>query len=308
MPAMVSSTVTDVSMKEDIGYGAVMGMPGRRAAGESDRNSFRKPGIIGIDEISLKKGHKDFVTVITSYTDAGIRISGIVVGREKVGVRNFLFCIPKRLQKSIKAVCCDMYEGYISAVKEVSGKKAAVAADRFHVAELYRKDLETLRKQEMKRLKKKLPGKEYEKLKGAMRALRKNESEPGSDESEVLRKLFRHSPLLKTAYELCGELTYIFNRRISEDKAEREIGIWSEVVRLFGMNLSESFLSASEKYMEEITDYFSGRLTGGFAEGLNSKIRVIKRRCYGIFNVRHLFQRIFIDTEGYSLFGCRGKI
>jgi transposase len=141
-----------------------------------------------------------------------------------------------------------------------------------------------------------------------MRALRKNESEPGSDESEVLRKLFRHSPLLKTAYELCGELTYIFNRRISEDKAEREIGIWSEVVRLFGMNLSESFLSASEKYMEEITDYFSGRLTGGFAEGLNSKIRVIKRRCYGIFNVRHLFQRIFIDTEGYSLFGCRGKI
>ncbi|HAO19487.1 MAG TPA: hypothetical protein DCQ37_02690 [Desulfobacteraceae bacterium] len=40
---------------------------------------------------------------------------------------------------------------------------------------------------------------------------------------------------------------------------------------------------------------------------LNNKIRVIKRRCYGIFNVRHLFQRIFIDMEGYSLFGCRGE-
>ena len=59
MPAPVSSTVTDAGMKEDIGYGAVMGMIGRRAAGGSDRNSFRKPGITGIDGISLKKGHKD---------------------------------------------------------------------------------------------------------------------------------------------------------------------------------------------------------------------------------------------------------
>jgi transposase len=308
MLAPVSSTVTDVSMKEGIGYGAVMGMIGRRVRDESDRNSFRKLGIIGIDEISLKKGHKDFVTIITSYTDAGIRILGIAAGREKAGVKDFLSCIPKRLQRSIKAVCCDMYEGYISAVKEVFGKKAAVVADRFHVAELYRKDSETLRKQEMKRLKKKLPDKEYKKLKGAMWALRKNESELRSYESEVLRRLFRHSPLLKTAYELCGELTYIFNRRISEDKAEREIGIWSEVVRLFGINLSESFLSTSEKHIEEISDYFSGRLTSGFAEGLNNKIRVIKRRCYGIFNVRHLFQRIFIDMEGYSLFGCRRTI
>jgi len=51
--------------------------------------------------------------------------------------------------------------------------------------------------------------------------------------------------------------------------------------------------------MEEITDYFTGRQTGGFAEGLNNKIRVIKRRCYGIFNIKHLFQRIFTDTDIY---------
>ena len=201
-----------------------------------------------------------------------------------------------------------MYEGYISAVKEVSGKKAAVIADRFHIAELYRKDSDTLRKQELKRLKKKLPEKEYKKLKGAMWALRKNDSELRSDEREVLRRLFRQSPVLKTAYELREELTYIFNRMISKDKAEKEIGIWAGVVRLFGMNLSENFLSTSEKHMEEITNYFTGRLTSGFAEGLNNKIKVIKRRCYGIFNVNHLFQRIFIDMEGYSLFGCRAEI
>lgn len=306
--AMVSSTVSDVSMKEDIGYEAVMGIIGRRVASQADWKSFRQIGIIGIDEISLKKGHKDFVTVITSYADDRIRILGIVAGREKVGVKKFLSCIPKRLQKSIKAVCCDMYEGYISAVKEVFGKKVAVIADRFHIAELYRKDFDTLRKQELKRLKKKLPEKEYKKLKGAMWALRKNESELRSDEREVLIRLFRQSPVLKTAYELREELTYIFNRMISKDKAKKEIGIWAGVVRLFGMNLFESFLSTLEKHTEEITNYFTGRLTSGFAEGLNNKIKVIKRRCYGIFNVNHLFQRIFIDMEGYSLFGCRAEI
>ena len=60
--------------------------------------------------------------------------------------------------------------------------------------------------------------------------------------------------------------------------------------------------------MEEISDYFTERRTSGFAEGLNNKIKVIKRRCYGIFNIKHLFQRIFIDTEGYSLFRCHGEI
>jgi transposase len=223
-------------------------------------------------------------------------------------VREFLSGIPKRLRKSVKAVCCDMYEGYIGAAGEVFGKKVAVVADRFHVAGLYRKSFETLRRQEMKRLKTKLSGKEYKKLKGAMRALRKKNSELRSDGREVLRRLFRYSPILKTAYELCEELTYIFNRRISKDKAKKEIGIWAELVRLFGMSCFESFLSTSEKRIEEIADYFTGRLTGGFVEGLNNKIRVIKRRCYGIFNVRHLFQRIFIDLEGYSLFGCRSKI
>lgn len=160
----------------------------------------------------------------------------------------------------------------------------------------------------MKRLRKKLPEKEYEKPEGAMRALRKTDSEPGYGERELLRRLFRHSPVLKTAYELREELTYISDRGISEDKALREIGIRCRVARLHGMKLSENFLSASEKHTEEITDYFTGRLTGGSAEGSDNKIRVIRHRCYGISDITHLFRRIFTDTEGYSLFGYRGNI
>ena len=58
--------------------------------------------------------------------------------------------------------------------------------------------------------------------------------------------------------------------------------------------------------MDEITNYFLDRQTSGFVEGLNNKIKVIKRRCYGILNVKHLFQRIYLDLSGYAL--CAWKI
>jgi transposase len=54
--------------------------------------------------------------------------------------------------------------------------------------------------------------------------------------------------------------------------------------------------------MNEIANYFINRQTSGFVEGLNNKITVIKRRCYGILNVKHLFQRIHLDLSGYALF------
>ncbi|RKZ89525.1 MAG: hypothetical protein DRR19_11445 [Candidatus Parabeggiatoa sp. nov. 1] len=63
--------------------------------------------------------------------------------------------IPKRLRKTIVAVCSDMYEGFINAVKEVL-KFVPIVVDRFHVSKLYRKGLDELRKSEMKRLKKEL--------------------------------------------------------------------------------------------------------------------------------------------------------
>jgi transposase len=44
------------------------------------------------------------------------------------------------------------------------------------------------------------------------------------------------------------------------------------------------------------------RASSGFVEGLNNKIKVIKRRCYGIKKVGTLFQRLWLDLRGYALF------
>jgi transposase len=47
---------------------------------------------------------------------------------------------------------------------------------------------------------------------------------------------------------------------------------------------------------------FVNRLNSGFVEGLNNKVKTIKRRCYGILRVTTLFQRLYLDLEGYRRF------
>jgi transposase len=77
---------------------------------------------------------------------------------------------------------------------------------------------------------------------------------------------------------------------------------WKQLVQESELDCFDSFLSTLDKRLDEITNYFVARKNSGFVEGLNNKIKVIKRRCYGIFNVGHLFQRLFIDLAGYEQF------
>ena len=98
-----------------------------------------------------------------------------------------------------------MYEGFVNATKEVLGKRVKIVIDRFHVAKLYRSGLDSLRKQELKRLKQELSEESYSQLKGTMWALRKSEETLTDDDKDVLVCLFWHSPCLKMAYGFCNE-------------------------------------------------------------------------------------------------------
>jgi len=302
MLEMVNSTVVDVSIKEALGYKAVMGIIHRHIDTEVSWKDIERLDVVGLDEISLKKGHKDFVTIVTARIDEQTKILAVLKGRKKETVKEFLSSIPKRLKKTVNAVCSDMYDGYVNAATEVFGKDVIIVVDRFHVAKLYRKDLDGLRKKEMKRLEKELSEKEYKKLNGVMWILRKNMKELTDEELKILKRLFRHSPILEIAYKLCNELTDIFEDDISKSVATRRINDWKKKVEASGLKCFNKFLSTLDKYWDKIVNYFINRQTSGFVEGMNNKIKVIKRRCYGILNVKHLFQRIYLDLEGYSLY------
>ncbi|MCP3683038.1 MAG: ISL3 family transposase, partial [bacterium] len=219
---LVNSTVSDVAHRENLGEDAIQGIIDRHISKKIDWNKVKSIPIVGLDEISLKKGHKDFVTIVTANIDGEITLLGVLEGNKRDTVKKFLLSIPSRLRKTVRVVCSDLHEGFINAAKEVF-KSAKVTADRFHVAKLYRNCLEKLRKQEMKRLREELSEEEYKGLKGIMWILRKNPSKLENDELIKLEQLFKYSPELKTAYELSNGLTDIFNEKISKRRAKNKI-------------------------------------------------------------------------------------
>lgn len=300
---LVNSTVNDVSRKEKLGYDEVEAILERAVGQKANWQEFTELPILGIDEISLKKGHRDFATIVTVRSRTGKnQVLGVLENREKATVKEFLLSIPKHLRDSVEEVCSDLYEGYTEAAREVFKETVRITVDRFHVAKLYRSAVDGQRKKEMRRLKQELSKEEYENFKGSLWRIRKRPQELTTEDKKALAKLFGHSPVLLMIYLYAGSLTEIFESPLSKVEAEEWLRAWMRLVTEQGVVGFEKFLKTLDEKMDMITNYFVRRQTSGFVEGLNHKIRVIMGRCYGLFNRVHVFQRLTLDLGGYEQF------
>ena len=97
-------------------------------------------------------------------------------------------------------------------------------------------------------------------------------------------------------------LTAIFDQHSSPTSAKTKIRVWVRRVTRSGLRCFDRFINTLGHWWVEIINYFVNRDNSGFVEGLNNKLKALKRRCYGLFNLEHLFQCIFLDLEGYRLF------
>jgi transposase len=296
---LVNSTVTDVACKLSVGQDVVIGVIERWIETSVDWEEFETIEVIGIDEIALKRGHRNFVALVTTATERGVEILAVLQDRTKETVGAFLGAIPSRLQKSINTVCTDMYLGYVNAAKEQL-PNAKIVIDRFHVAKAYRDCADAVRKKETRRLRQELSSDEYDKIKGLMWTFRQRPENVSAEERIKLKKLFDYSPQLQKAYRLREELTAIFDGNYTKVGAKNAIQAWRKRVCEQGMEAFESFLTTLDNWLDEITNYFLDGQTSGFVEGFNNRVKVLKRRCYGIFDIQHIFQRLTLDVKGYE--------
>ena len=299
---LINSTVADVSRKGNIDYHAVYNLIDRYIESDIDFSQITALGILGLDEISMKKGYRDFVTLITYRINNQVHILGVVEGREKADIKVFLRKIPRRLRKTIQAACCDLYDGYMNACKEVFKDKVPVVADRFHVRKLYRKSVVNLRKSELVRLRKTLTEAEYAKLKPAIALLRKQKDYFTETEKPIVEPLFILTPRLKLAYQFSREITGIFDSQITPAVAKEKMIDWIEKVTNSDFVCFNKFIKTLSTYQVQITNYFIQRHNSGFVEGFNNRVKVLKRRCYGLSSATKLFQRLVLDTMGLSRF------
>ena len=299
---LINSTVADVSAKEGVDYHSIEALIDKYIEQKIDFSTIQSLGAIGLDEISLKKGHRDFVTLVTYRHEKQVRLLAVLEGRQKATLEAFFRQIPRRLKKTITAICCDLYDGYIQAAKAVFKNKVPVIADRFHVSTLYRRSLITLRKAELRRLKRQLSIEAYQQLKPAIALLKKQKDYFSEEESKILIPLFAYSPSLKLAYQFSHQLTSLFNMNLTKQQAREKTMEWLAEVTASKLMCFNRFIKTLNKYFDEITNYFIAKNNSGFVEGFNNKVKVLKRRCYGLRSSARLFQRIILDTLGFERF------
>jgi transposase len=299
---LINSTLTDVTEKEDVSYDALLGILDRWIARSVDWATLEAFSTIGIDEIALLKGHRDFVAVISAQNVHGdLHILAVLPDRLKATLVTWLEAMPASLRARITTVCTDMWEGYITAAQEVL-PAARIVIDRFHVARHYRDSVDTLRKQEVRRLKKDLPKDAVDDLKHTLWPFRKRADDLDPTEQARLDTLLAYSPALQQAYTLREELTTIFDTARSKADGLRRIHFWRQRVAKSGLTCFDPFLKVLDTWLDLIANYFISHQTSSFVEGLNNKLKVLKRRCYGLRNVERLFQRLTLDLEGYRRF------
>lgn len=244
--------------------------------------------VLGIDEISLKKRHRQFALVIS---DIDRRcILEILPIRDKAALEKWIDSLGDAQRKAIHYASIDMWAPYYQAVRKKLSH-AKIVVDRFHVMKQLNERITQLRSNIQKNSRCDI----QEILKGSRWILVRNRSELSSDEEKKLQKVLEACPDLRVPYLLKEEFRQIFEKSRNRDQAERFLRAWRLKAELAGNKFLIKFIKTLKNWWQQILNYFIERVTNGFVEGLNGAIRNIIRRAFGYRNFDNFRYQVFAE-------------
>ena len=285
----LSSNRKKVAKQIGLSQSTVRDIFNRFAQTKVDHNRELLTRVLGIDEISLKKRHKQFALVISDIERKCILT--VLPDRSKDTLIKWLSQLSDQQRKAIKYVSIDMWTPYKEAVvKELP--KAKLVVDRFHVMKHLNERISQIRR----KIHKDTTDEAIKTaLKGSRWILVRNRADLSSKETTKLNEILKLCPEIRTIYLLKEEYRLIFEKIESKDKAERFLSAW----KLKAMSTSNPFLARFVKTLTNwwpyILNYFFEKITNGFVEGLNGAIRNIIRRAFGYRNFRNFKLQVFAE-------------
>jgi transposase len=251
------------------------------------KERFKNVKRLGIDEISHRKGKKDFCCVLTDL-DRGIELD-ILPTRKKEDIIAYFKELGTQICYQIQVVACDIWEPYISLAKQCF-PNAMVTLDRFHVVKLLNDGLDTFRKT-LRKASPKID--EYKKLKWVLFKQPKNCTK---DEIVLLNNAFSMSSELKSIYELRNDFNQIYNTSTNILDMSTRIDTWLSNAKKSGQNCLLPFIKTLQNRQNDIASFAKNHVTNAATEGLNNLIRHIKRLSFGIPNFQHLRIRVLMNS------------
>ena len=255
--------------------------------------AFKPIVSLGIDELSLKKRHRQFVAVFIDHTNQ--RVLDVIEGREKDLIVKYLRENKNGLLAQLEEVTTDMWDGYVNAAKEVFGQDFRVTIDRFHVVKNFQEQLSRARRE----IQRELDKEQARELKGTRWLWSTNPENLTQEQRQKMETLKERFPRLKQLVEQRDSLRDIFEDQSIQDAATGadRLRTWIERARTTGLKALETFCKTMSNWLELIANYFVSRSSNGRTEGFNHSLRAILWRAYGMLNFRH-FRLRALDRFG----------
>ena len=182
----------------------------------------------------------------------------------------------------------DLWAHYRASVQTVF-PQVAVVADRFHVVQNLHAVIHAVRRDAQSAA---TTAEERQQLKGLRYLLLKNQQKLTDAEQARLNALAASHPNLFRLWQLRQDLHDWYEVRTTPDAARLTLHHWIDQARQLGLSQLDSFCDTLTNWQTEIVNFFHHRITSGFVEGMNAKIRVLKRIAFGIPNHEHFRLRI----------------
>ncbi len=244
------------------------------------------PKAIGIDEISIRKGHTYRIVVSDLIRRRPIWFGG--EDRSEASLAQFYDFLGEKKAKGIRLAVMDMWKPFRNATA-AHAPQAAILFDKFHIMRHLGEALDKVRKAEYARL----SGKDRSYIKGQKYTLLSHRENLSMEGKKALKTLLAANKRLNTAYLLKESFGQLWDYE-REGWARRFFENWRNSLKWQRLEPYEKFAAMIDRHWDGIAAYCKpeNKVPLGFVEGLNNKIRVLQRRAYGLRDEEYLQLKI----------------
>lgn len=239
--------------------------------------------LLAVDEIAIRKGHR-YLTVILDYESG--RVVWIGQKRKARTLKTFFNLLSKGQKSKLEAIAMDMWDPYIKAVKE-KVPHVKIVFDLFHVVNQFSRVIDKVRNSEYRKASKD----QKEIFKGAKYLLLKN-TVRRSKERIQLAELLKLNEVINTVYILKDQLKHIWSYK-SRTWATKALDHWCALARSLQNRTVTKFANTLARYSYGLINHCDYPLHTSVLEGVNNKIKVIKRKAYGFHDLRYFSLKIY---------------
>ena len=279
-------TIKDIALELQLDWDTVKSLEMQYMRAQLAIAGTPGPKAIGIDEISIRKGHTYRIVVSDLIRRRPIWFGGC--DRSEASMAMFFEWLGKKKSTQIRLAVMDMWKPFRNATR-THAPQAAILFDKFHIMAHLGKALDTVRKSEYARL----SGDKRRFIKGQKYTLLSHRENLDLDGKRALKTLLAANKRLNTAYLLKESFGQLWDYE-REGWARKFFDNWRASLKWQRLEPYEKFAEMIDRHWDGIAAYCKpeNKVSLGFVEGLNNKIRVIQRRAYGLRDEEYLRLKI----------------